>query len=219
MSDAVNADVIGRTPCRGIKLPALRSQEKRVVAPDELHRLADNIGDRWRVLVYLGGLMGLRFGEAFALRPADLDLDLVELAVTRTVIELDGRLDIGPPKTRASIRTVVMPAPLVDELRAHIDRFRTTPTDLLFGDRNGRPLRRSNFARRVFLPAVAAADLDGLTFHGLRHSAATQWEADGIDACTEQHRLDHSDPRLVLRLYAHASTSADRFAAERSTTT
>ena len=213
MSDAVDADVIGRTPCRGIKLPALRSDEKRVITPAELHRLADAIGERWRVAVYLGGVMGLRFGEVIALRRVDFDLAVAELTITRTITETSGQLEIGPPKTKASRRTLVMPTPLADEVMAHIERYAVPPTGLLFGDRNGGPVRRSNFARRVFIPAVADAGLDGLTFHGLRHSAATQWVADGIDVRTVQHRLGHSDPRLVLRLYAHASTEADRLAA------
>ena len=160
--------------------------------------------------------MGLRFGEAIALRSADLDLAAGELTVARVVVEVNSQLMIGPPKTKASRRTLVLPTPLVDECWAHLDRFSVGPSSLLFGDRNGGPVRRSNFARRVFQPAVVAAGLDGLTFHGLRHSAATQWVAAGIDARTVQHRLGHSDPRLVLRLYAHASTVADRRAAERT---
>lgn len=58
-----------------------------------------------------------------------------------------------------------------------------------------------------------------MTFHGLRHTAATQWIADGIDARTVQFRLGHADPRLVLKLYAHASQTADRAAAETTATT
>lgn len=219
LADAVDADVIGRTPCRGIKLPALQTGEKRVINPAELHRLADAMGERWRTLIYFGGVMGLRFGEAIALRVADIDLVAAEVSITRTVIESDGRLAIGPPKTRASHRTLVMPTPLVEEVASHVNRCQLSATELLFGDRNGGPIRRSNFARRIFIPAVAESGLDGLTFHGLRHSAATQWVADGIDVRTVQHRLGHTDPRLVLRLYAHASTVADRRAAELSAET
>ena len=41
---AVDMEVIGRSPCRGIKLPAAKTEEKRVVTPAELHDLADAIG-------------------------------------------------------------------------------------------------------------------------------------------------------------------------------
>ncbi|MDH3731449.1 MAG: tyrosine-type recombinase/integrase [Acidimicrobiia bacterium] len=61
--------------------------------------------------------------------------------------------------------------------------------------------------RKVFAPPVERA---GLTFHGLRHSAATQWVANGVDARTVQHRLGHADPRLVLLLYAPRLDAVER---------
>ncbi|MDP9335296.1 MAG: tyrosine-type recombinase/integrase [Actinomycetota bacterium] len=64
------------------------------------------------------------------------------------------------------------------------------------------------------MPAVRRANLEGLTFHGLRHAAATAWVAAGVDLRTAQHRLGHATPRLVLELYAHATTEADRAAAD-----
>ena len=76
------------------------------------------------------------------------------------------------------------------------------------------PLRYSLFRTRVFAPAIKRAGLDGLTFHGLRHAAATAWVAAGVDLRIAQHRLGHSTPRLVLELYAYATTEADRAAAD-----
>ena len=163
--------------------------------------------------MYIGGVMGLRFGEAVALRPVDLDLLVAELTISRTVTEQDGRLEIGSPKTKASLRTLVIPGPLVDELSAHVIRLAIEEEGLLFSD--GRVVRSGGVTSHDECSHLRfRAGLDGLTFHGLRHSAATQWVADGIDARTVQHWLGHSDPRLVLRLYAHASTVADRHAAE-----
>lgn len=214
LRDAVDMDVIGRSPCRGINLPKAKRQEKRVIDPDELHRLADEVGPEWRSLIYIGGVMGLRFGEAVALRVQDVDFDQATITIARTVVDVDGRLEMDDPKTAAGIRTLAVPAPLLGELRAHIELFGIAAEELLFADAFGGPLRRSNFRGRVFAPAVRRLGLDGLTFHGLRHSAATQWVASGVDARTVQHRLGHADPRLVLRLYAHASTPADRRAAE-----
>ncbi|MEM9563083.1 MAG: site-specific integrase [Actinomycetota bacterium] len=214
LRDAVDMDVIGRSPCRGINLPKIKRHGKRVIGPKELHRLADEVGPEWRSLIYLGGVMGLRFGEAAALCVQDVDFEQSTVAIARTVVDVNGRLEIDEPKTAAGTRTLVAPDPLLDELRAHIELFAIEGEELLFADALGGPLRRSNFRGRVFTPAVDRAGLDGLTFHGLRHSAATQWVANGVDARTVQHRLGHADPRLVLRLYAHAWTSADRSAAE-----
>ena len=194
-------------------MPSLNTQPRSVVAPPDLHALAETVGPRWRCLIYLGGVMGLRFGEAAALRFGDLDLETGEVSINRTLTDADGHLSFGPPKTAASIRRLSIPGPLVGELQAHVDRCGIDhPDELLFSDTGDGPLRRGNFSRRVFRPAVERIGQPELTFHGLRHSAATQWVADGVDARTVQHRLGHSDPRLVLRLYAHASVDADRLA-------
>src|SRR5690242_19629165 len=52
--------------------------------------------------------------------------------------------------------------------------------DLVFTNVDGSLLRRSNFTRRLWQPAVMRADLDErLTFHGLRHSAVSILTASG----------------------------------------
>ena len=212
--DAVDTEVISRSPCRGIKLPKADRVEKRIVSPDELHQLAGAVGPDWRLLIYLGGALGLRFGEATALRVSDVDLRTGSIAIVRAASEVGGKIHLGPPKTAASVRTVVMPEALRSQAEAHIHRRAIVGTDLLFADGQGGPVRRTNFRSRVWSPAVRAAGLDGLTFHGLRHSAATQWIADGIDARTVQQLLGHSDPRLVLKLYAHSPDQALSAAAQ-----
>ncbi len=138
---AVDMEVIGRSPCRGIKLPAPRTEEKRVVTPAELHALADAIGPEWRAMVYLSGVMGLRFGEVAALQVADIDFDRQRLSITKAVAEGAGRLTVGPPKTASSNRTLDLPDQLVEEIRQHVDLLvLSQPTDLLFADHFGGPL-------------------------------------------------------------------------------
>lgn len=213
-NDAVDLEVIGRSPCRAIKLPKLSHQVKRVIGPADLHRLADEVGPDWRLLIYLGGVMGLRIGEALGLQWSDVDFGARTLTVSRTVSEAYGRVTIGEPKTRSSLRTLAFPAALAGEFIRHREHIGENPSDFVFQDAIGGPVRASNLRYRVFDPAVRAAGLDGVTFHGLRHSAATEWVASGIDARTVQYRLGHSDPALVLRLYAHHSIDADRRAAD-----
>jgi integrase len=186
-----------------------------VIEPEELHRLADAMADRWRCTVYLAGVLGLRYGEVAALRRSDIDLvEGGELRVRRTLTEVGQRVEFASPKSSASARTLVLPGPMADELVAHVELLALVDDDLLFADAQGRPIRRSRFRYQVFQPAVEAAGLTGLTFHGLRHSAATRWVAAGVDVRTVQAWLGHADPSLVLRLYAHASDTASRRSAE-----
>ena len=92
-------------------------------------------------------------------------------------------------------------------------RGRPSPDELVFTAPAGGPLRPANFRLRVWGPAVQAAGLDGLTFHGLRHAAASFMVGSGEHPRVIQHRLGHATARLSLELYAHVSEDADRTAA------
>ena len=86
MADAVDADVVGRTPCRGIKLPPSGQTRSGLLRPKSFTAWPTpwgSGGGSWSISV---GSWGLRFGEAIALRPEDMDLDGAELSVSRTVV-------------------------------------------------------------------------------------------------------------------------------------
>lgn len=69
-------------------------------------------------------------------------------------------------------------------------------------------LRRSDFCQRVWLPAVAAAGLEGAHFHDLRHVAGTLEAQSGASVAEVMARLGHSSPRASLR-YVHATSDRD----------
>ena len=56
-------------------------------------------------------------------------------------------------------------------------------------------------------------DMPELTFHGLRHTHASQLVARGVDIVTISKRLGHARPAVTLAIYAHMFTSDDRKAA------
>ena len=67
------------------------------------------------------------------------------------------------------------------------------------------------FAEQVFNPAVERAGLDqALTFHGLRHIAASLMVEQGEHPRVIQGRLGHATARLSMELYAHVPEAADR---------
>ncbi|MGH3526244.1 MAG: site-specific integrase, partial [Pseudonocardiaceae bacterium] len=82
--------------------------------------MADAIQPRYRLLVLLGALTSLRFGEFAALRRRDVDRNGGELRVRRSQAELkDGRTIIKDPKSEAGKRSVAIPAVVLAELRDH----------------------------------------------------------------------------------------------------
>jgi hypothetical protein len=73
--------------------------------------------------------------------------------------------------------------------------------------------RKDNFMARVFRPAVRRAELDGLTFHDLRHTYASLMVAAGASPHVIAEQLGHRDARLVLQRYGHLYPGASRQAA------
>lgn len=213
MAAAVDEDMIGRTPCRAISLPQQDNDkaEIRFLEPDELDRLADAIGEH-RALIYVAGVCGLRWSECVGLQVKHVNLLTKKLSVERTLTEVAGVFSVGPPKTKAGRRTLTLPTFVVDALAQHLQAKHLTGVnseELIFSSPSDEPLRRSNFRRRVFDPAVHLAQLDGLTFHGLRHTAAGLMIAGGYTPAIIQKRLGHASIRTTYDVYGHLLPSAD----------
>lgn len=217
MNAAVEADLIARSPVRGLKLPRVQAKEHPRLGPDELARLVEATPDRYRGLVLTAGVLGLRWGELAGLRIEDVDFLRGEVRVARQLAELAGQLTVEAPKTGHGVRTLAAPPFLTRALADHIRRFRADAAleDPLFTGPRGGLLRR-HFVRRILQPAAERAGLsNALTAHGLRHVATALMVEVGEHPKVMQRRLGHADPRLTLAVYAHASDDADRSAAQR----
>lgn len=64
------------------------------------------------------------------------------------------------------------------------------------------------------MPAVGAAGLTGLTFHGLRHTAVAFVIALGYQAAVIQKRMGHASIRTTMDVYGHLLPSADEAVAD-----
>jgi len=102
---------------------------------------------RWTVAL----AVGLRRSEALALQWSDVDLDEGTLSVRRGLHRVSGQgLVYEEPKADRSRRTLALPAPLVEALRAHraaqVQELNTAGPlrenhDLVFAQPNGRPIQ------------------------------------------------------------------------------
>jgi integrase len=170
LAAAVDAGMIAQSPCQRVPLPKIEREEMRFLTPAEIARLADAIRSRYRALVLVGAYGGLRIGELAGLRRSRVDLLRGTVEVAEMVTEVGGRLRVGPPKTRASRRTVGLPRAVVEELAAHL-ATPAPPDAFVFTAPKGGPLRVIAFRARIWRPATRTAGLDGLRIHDLRHTA------------------------------------------------
>lgn len=195
----------------GVRLPKPEFVDRPNLDADALGSVAEAMGEEWAPFLWLGALLGLRWGEAAGLTVGNVDLAGGVLHV-RLQLDRDGQL--RAPKTRLSRRSLTMPESLIDDLRPFVEPRRPMgPNALLFMDRDGGPLDYNNWRTRVWVPAVKAAGLPKLRYHDLRSTAATALVASGADVKTVQARLGHSNPRTTLGIYARVLGDRDRAAA------
>jgi integrase len=185
----------------------------RFLEASELERLSATVPERHRALVLVAGYLGLRWGEACGLKRARLNLLKGSLEVSEILLEIKGALSFGEPKTKASRRRLSLPPFLVGELETHLEEHSTHP-ELIFAGRDGGPLRRNNFRRRTWLPAVERAGLTPLRFHDLRHTAAGLLIAQNVHPKIIQSRLGHSSIAVTLDRYGHLLPNLDGQVAE-----
>jgi integrase len=121
--------------------------------------------------------------------------------VAEILVEVRGRVTVGPPKTRAGRRSVPIPRVVAEALETRLAGLE--PNEFVFRAPLGGPVRASLFHQRVWLPAVSAANLQGLRIHDLRHSAVAFWIAAGASPKEIARRAGHTSISVVLDRYAH----------------
>jgi integrase len=177
---------------------------KRYLRAEELARLLDEVPSRYRTLVHLMSRVGLRPGEAYALRVGKFD-PLKRTPRTDTAAS-------GDTKT-GEARTLVLPASIADELVAHIGKW--DPDALIFSGAKGAMLIGNNFRRRVFSPAAERAGLPGLRVNDLRHSAVSWAISLGANVYDVQRMVGHSKPSITLDVYRELWDTSQEPLAER----
>jgi integrase len=89
--------------------------------------------------------------------------------------------------------------------------------DLVFANRNGKPMNPSNFRRDVWLPLRKRAKVRELDLYSLRHTFASLGRTSGESAFNVSRAMGHSRSTLVDQVYAHSLQSGMASVAERVT--
>jgi integrase len=201
MRAAVDARMITSSPCDRVPLPRIDRQEMRFLEPYEIAHLAGAIDPRYRAAVLVAAYGGLRAGELFGLRPARVDVARGHVEVAEIVVEVRGRIVLGPPKTRAGRRTVPLPQSILEELRDHVGALPST--EFVFAAPEGGPVRLGQWRERIWKPALQRSGLAPLRIHDLRHTAVALWIAAGATPNDVARRAGHTSVVTVLDRYGH----------------
>jgi integrase len=194
--------------------PRVRHLEVRSWTAEQARVFLESIhGHRFEHLYGVILALGLRRGEALALRWANIDLDKRTLTVRGTLQRIGKTLVLGEPKTEKSKRTLKLPQMTVLALRAQ--RVKQLEARLLAGDRwqetgfvftsqIGTPIDPRN-ALTDFTHAVEKAGLPHTRLHDLRHSCISLLLAEGVPLSTVSALAGHSRVSTTADIYAHVT--------------
>ena len=164
LDQAVQENLIRTNPAIGCKLPPKRGREMQVLSRQELQRfLMQAKADGYFELFLLDLSTGLRRGELLALQWSDLDLDAGTLSVTKQIYEVNGKMQMSIPKTKASIRKLVLPPAVIEVFREY---QKTTKCRWLFPSpiKEDAPLTPGSMLRRLHV-TLKRAQCKQIRFH------------------------------------------------------
>ncbi|MFI8422220.1 tyrosine-type recombinase/integrase [Streptomyces sp. NPDC085479] len=205
LETAADDELIRRNPCRIRGAGKEVSKSGQVATVEQVDALAEAVGIRWRLMVYLGAYGPMRPEEQAELRRKDVDVDNVTIVIRKAAPELaTGKRVEGPTKSEAGKRVVVLPEFLRTDLKRHMDWYAEKgPEGLLFVGEKGAPFRRSTFGRRWRKARVKVGMPASFRFYDLRHTGHTLSTRSGATLKDTMVRAGQSTEKAAL-IYQHS---------------
>ena len=201
---------LAANPAAGRKLPRDSGDddhEMRMLTRPEFDKLLDATTEYWQPLVEFLVASGVRWGEAAALKPSDIDRETCTVKIRRAWTYSSAGYKIGPTKTKKSRRDIRVPARVLDNL--------SYSGEWLFVNRTGGPVRYIGFRRRVWDPAVARAGLEPKpTPHDLRHTCASWLLNAGQPPSVVSRILGHENISITVDIYGDVDKASVQRAAD-----
>ncbi|EPQ9259623.1 tyrosine-type recombinase/integrase [Listeria monocytogenes] len=208
-----------------VKKPTYKVPEKNIYNRREIEVLIDRIKilqKYQQVMIKLALYCGLRRGEVIGLTTKDMNYNKNTINVYRAVIKSASEgIKLDETKNKRK-RIVPAPAGLMQEIKElakekqkNKDKLGllwkgTKDLDgktvvLIFSHDDGIPFTPASVTRMFnrFLEKEENNDLTKISFHDLRHSAASFLLEQGINVKVIQNILGHSDIKVTLNTYAH----------------
>ncbi|CAI3438463.1 site-specific integrase [Enterococcus cecorum] len=226
MKYAISIELVDKNPFEYVVRPKAKQKKdkKQFYTKDELQTVLDYLESRSKTdnelqrhqeffyycLVRLLAFSGLRINEALALNWSDIDFNACTLSVNKTLSRTEKGFKPSTPKTKASIRTILLDSKTLEVLKA----WRTVHkgmlfmngkrSELIFTDLHGDYLyyARVNINLKNRIQKIETPTIH---LHGLRHTHASLLFASGVSMKEAQARLGHSSIQMTMDIYTHVT--------------
>ena len=213
-NQAVREGIISHNPIDDCKPPKVEKREMKVIQPEQVSSYLKAAAERHVLpMFYLELISGLRKGELLALLWSDLDIKQCSISVTKSVSRREGELESAPPKTRHSIRNIIIPKQAVDLLLQEHCLHPNNP--YMFPSPVTGMMYNPDAVGRIHKKILKDAGLEDCRFHDLRHTFATLALQNGVDIKTLSGILGHYSTGFTLDTYTHVTQGMKQDAAEK----
>ncbi|KKM06908.1 hypothetical protein LCGC14_1739300 [marine sediment metagenome] len=199
LKQAVIWGYLKTNPAQYIEKPRAQTKEMDYLRPEEIRLFLDNARKEFHPFFLTAVFTGMRRGELIALKWSDINWATGNIHVKRT----ESRGLIHEPKSKRSIRSIVMAPVLVSTLKKHRLSCPTSDQDFVFPNRDGNLMDGSHMYNREFMPALRRAGLRHIRFHDLRHTYVALLVSQGENIKFIQHQLGHASIQTTLDRYGH----------------
>lgn len=218
LAQAVREGHMRQNVARLADRPTYSQREMRFLTRDEVDRLLRVAESEppWKLLFVLALATGARRGELVALKWEDVDFSRASVVIQRS-LESTRLYGVREKSTKSGKpRTIDLPKGVLEFLRHHrlaSASCRLEPGYILPGPGGG-PWDPQHVTQH-FRHFRHLAKLKGVSFHSLRHTAASQMLELGISPKIVQERLGHASISITMDLYSHTTPALHKDAAQR----
>lgn len=215
LSEAVEREWIEHNVATEVKVKRRsrsESDERVIPTKAEIRTILENAPTTHRAMFTTAIFTGMRISELRGLTWEAVDFDRRCIRVSQRADEFG---QIGPPKSRAGIRTIPMAPVVIEALGKWQGSAPTNSLGLVFPNAAGRVQNYANIYNRVFKPMLVANGIVGADgeakfgIHALRHAAASLFIEQGWNPKKIQTLLGHASITMTMDVYGHLFENAE----------
>lgn len=224
LTRAFKNGLVAENVARRVDSPQVKRKEPEYISAEDAYKLVESTEDHpIDRLIIVALHTGMRIGEVTGLTWQDIDFENETVRVRGQLQRIDGKLALKSLKSQRSSRTLCLTRSALTALRDQkafqlmqsSDRLREefNPMGLVFLNIEQRPLD-PKFVNSHLKKLMVRAGIKPVSFHKLRHTAATLMLSAGVPLSQVRDQLGHSQIALTANIYGHAVPAALRAAAE-----
>ncbi len=215
LNKAVKWGFVLSNPCDRIDTPHYKAVEKGTLTEEQMQAIADKIkleDAKYQALFYFAVLCGMRRQEIVGLKWSEIDFKENRFKINRAASHLTGKGTVATAtKTEKSVRVLFLPEILKSilfRLNGEQNRLKFVygdkwiNEDWIFTQQNGH-IMHIQTPTHWWCEFAKANNISGVTFHGLRHTAATYMIKNNVPISTVSGVLGHANITTTLNTYTH----------------